>query len=150
MGMFDGMKQQELQAECAKRELPAGGSNAEMIARLDQYEAEQLLGDGEDEATPAPPGLAQKAPEVDVLMPPPVFEEPPKLEQNTSGGPFTVAFPCEGELSTGMHEDFRMRAYNTAVAKGKVPRGGLAAAFRIGFRQISGTRCAIYEVALRK
>jgi hypothetical protein len=169
MGLYDGWSQAQLQAACKDRELSAGGSNAEMTARLEEFDANQLLGGDEPKpasAQPDPPaeGAADALARADeasdrddelhmATAPPPV--DPPKgnglqtrvaSEQNL----YRIAFSCPSELSTGLHEDFRLRAYNQAIEAGKTPRGGLAGVHRTGFSVINGVRHAIYAVSLRR
>lgn len=167
MGVYDDWKQPQLQAEASRRGLSAGGTNAEIAARLDEWDAthpdDDLLNDeapaGPD-ATAAdlnPPAAPAAAPAPPVAPPPSAAEPPaPMFETsfNPSGakpkGTFETSFPCSGELSTGMHNEYREQAYVRALAAGLTPRGGLAGVSRTAFRDVNGARHAVYQVVLQR
>lgn len=146
MGVYDDWKQPQLQAEAGKRGLSAGGSNDELKARLEDDDDKQriaaLLGD--DEPDTEPPAAGQT---------PPAAPDPESTSKDAPDPPlkeYTAKFECRGELSTGTHEDNRLRAYDQAVRAGHTPRGGLAAAYRAGFEDVNGVRHAVYKVTLTK
>jgi len=161
MGVYDDWKQPQLQAEASKRGLSAGGSNDEIKARLEEWDAthpdEDLLSDAPAEqgsdgvASPAPSVAPAAAPGTPVTAPPPAADSdtvreapkpPPKFYETT--------FPCSGELSTGMHNEYREQAYARALAAGLAPRGGLAGVSRVDFRNVDGARHAVYQVVLQR
>ena len=147
MGTYDDWKQPQLQAEASRRGLSAGGSNAEIIVRLEEWDAahpggdEDLLG-GDDtpstEPTPPPPPVAQND-EATVAAAP-----------ARPGKAYVTSFPCPGELSTGMHTEYRQQAYARALAAGLAPRGGLAGVSRTGWTEVDGQRHAVYSVVLSR
>jgi hypothetical protein len=144
--VYDDWKQPQLQAEAGKRGLSAGGSNDELKARLEDDDDKQriaaLLGD--DEPDTEPPAAGQT---------PPAAPDPESTGKDAPDPPlkeYTAKFECRGELSTGTHEDNRLRAYDQAVRAGHTPRGGLAAAYRSGFEDVNGVRHAVYKVTLTK
>lgn len=148
MGAYDGWKQPQLQAEASKRGLSAGGSNDEIIARLEEWDAahpgdEDLLGDdtppAEAPAAPAAPAAAARVDDTAVAAAPP-----------RQGKTYETSFPCPGELSTGMHTEYRQQAYARALAAGLTPRGGLAGVSRIRFSEVDGQRHAVYSVVLSR
>jgi len=144
--VYDDWKQPQLQAEAGKRGLSAGGSNDELKARLEDDDDKQriaaLLGD--DEPDTEPPAAGQTPPAAPDPEPTNKDEPNPPLKE------YTAKFECRGELSTGTHEDNRLRAYDQAVRAGHTPRGGLAAAYRSGFEDVKGVRHAVYKVTLTK
>lgn len=161
MGMFDGMKQPELQQACRDRQipLPSGASNADLVRLLDAYEASLLSDLGESvvevasRPVPVPDGDTGDAP------PPPAPAPatpaaPEATETATDPTPvlsrFEMVYPCPALLSTEQHESLRYLAYDRAVAAGHQPKGGLAGVSRTGFRDIDGVRHAVYTVVLRK
>jgi len=152
MGVYDGLKQGELQAMCEARGLSKAGANADMMARLEEADATSLLDEalGVDQPPvplePVRPAIAP--PQEFVVAAAPTPAAPPVVE--SSARTYTVIFPCPGELSTGMHEEYRLRAYQEAISAGKVPRGGLAAASRTGWKNHNGYRHAVYEVILAR
>lgn len=152
MGVYDDWRQPQLQAEAAKRGLSGGGSNDEIKARLEQDDDEQrikqLLGDGDEPSTEPPAAEPAKAGQTPPAAPDP--EPTNKDEPNPPLKEYTAKFECRGELSTGTHEDNRLRAYDQAVRAGHTPRGGLAAAYRSGFEDVNGVRHAVYKVTLTK
>lgn len=160
MGVYDDWKQPQLQAEASKRGLSAGGTNAEIAARLDEWDAahpdDDLLNDdsaGADAnaADLTPPAAPAAAPGTPVTAPPPAAE--PASTPAAPAKPaksYVTSFPCHGELSTGMHNEYREQAYARALAAGLTPRGGLAGVSRIDFRNIDGARHAVYEVVLQR
>lgn len=135
MGKYDDWKQPQLQAEASKRDLSAGGSNAEIIARLEEWDAahpdEDLLDNPPDDSPLQDEDTAKEAP------------KPPAKSYETS-------FSCPGELSTGMHNEYREQAYARALAEGLSPRGGMAGVSRTGFKDIDGRRHAVYSVVLAR
>lgn len=160
MGMFDGYKQAELQQACKERDLPASGSNAEMIDRLEQYELlnQDDKGEIEIKVEPAVDLDTPTAPPVVIPPAPPQSDPNPPVPpvDTADGGPveaprtLEVAFPCPAELSTGLHLEFARRAAEQARAQGHTPKGGDGGAHRTGWRVIDGVRHAVYEVHLRR
>ena len=162
MGLYDEWKQQQLQAEASKRGLSAGGSNAELVARLEEHDADQdLLGlaTGEPTAAPVATPPAAVPPAVD-----PDYAEFLAWKQNKAkdaaaaetaraaidptARSYIARYPVRGELSTSMNEDNRMRAYQEAIDAGLAPRGGMAGVCRIGWEH--GQSIAVYEVILQR
>ena len=159
MGVYEDWKQPQLQAEASRRGLSAGGTNAEIAARLEESDQQMAAADraavsdddllGDDTPTvPAPSDAPAAAPVTPVTAPPPAAEPTPVVAKPK--GPFETSFPCSGELSTGMHNEYRERAYAQALAEGLMPRGGLAGVSRTAFRDINGARHAVYQVVLQR
>lgn len=159
MGIYDGWKQNQLQAELSSRQLSAAGTNEELKARLEENDTENDLLKGLDvqppaAADPAPPVAADpemaefltwKQQRAAAATPNPV-ESPGRSPRGT----YVVKYGVRGELSTSMHEDNRQRAYDDAIAAGYTPRGGLAGVCRIGWDRTGGKNDAIYEVMLTR
>lgn len=151
MGVFDTLKQAELQQACKDRELPAGGTNAEMVARLEEYEASLLDDEGEASVDPVvanllPPGSVTTSGTEGVQMDKLYMPEPPEQPRS-----YVVTFPAPGGvLPTDVHEQNRLNAYQQAITAGHVPRGGLAGVYRSGWTAIDGVQHAVYTVALRR
>lgn len=171
MGLYSDWKQPQLQAEASKRTLSAAGTNAEIIARLEQDDLERanasddLLNDLEPAAPVVPPQVAPVAEPQLTIQPAapgqPAGPQPPiQMYYLPAPTPEPVAppvakthevtYPCHNELSTGMHEENRLRAYHDTIAAGLSPRGGLGGVSRTGFRQVDGARHAVYEVLLQR
>ena len=152
MDEYDKWAQPALREELAKRELPTSGTNPEMVARLREHDAanpadDDLLGDDDAARIVAAPPPAQVAPQAPQAPAAPPAPEPEREQPKT----FRVAFDVRGELSTSNHEDNRYRAYQAAIDAGYSPRGGLAAAYRVGVERGSGgTNRAVYEVILAR
>lgn len=160
MGIYDGWKQNQLQAELSSRQLSAAGSNDELKARLEENDAENdlLKGlDGQPPATPGPTSAAVDPEEMAEFLAwkqqrsaPAAASNPDETPGRSPRGTYIVKYPVRGELSTSMHEDNRQRAYDDAITAGHTPRGGLAAVCRIGWDRTGGKNDAIYEVTLTR
>src|SRR5688572_9890503 len=154
---YSTMPKSELQELCRARELPVSGTNVDLIARLEGWDAKQgqpeddddLLNEieREDQETGEPPAdqgsvvakmtattsaqrPAAKMPE---LGPEIVQTQPQADRRMATPTTFEIAFAMSGrELSTGLHQDYQKRAYDEAVAAGHQPRGGLAGSSHVG------------------
>lgn len=145
MGMYTDMKYADLQALAKERGLVATGTTAELAARLEQHDAEQLLG-GDD---PAPVASTTVAPEIQPTDPGPDRNQAVALPARS--GPYRVSYPApDGDVSTEQNNHYRLLAYNQAIADGFTPRGGLAGVSRIGWENKNGVKQAVYEVVTRK
>lgn len=149
MGTYDGWKQPQLQAEASKRGLSAGGSNDEIAARLEEWDAAHPGGDEDLLGDDTPPVQSPTAPAAATQPDEPTNKAAPAAPVR-QGKTFETSFPCPGELSTGMHTEYRQQAYARALAAGLTPRGGLAGVSRINFAEVDGQRHAVYSVVLSR
>lgn len=160
MGQFDGMKQGELQRECQDRGLSAAGSNADMIARLDEFVLLVQSTDfsDDDEANVGEPAAApepEAEPAAPAAVPAATFVAPPPTAPNalvagrstTNPWEFTATFLCYGELSDGLHEEYIRQTHARAIAAGLRPKGG---AYRSGWVTVDGQRHAKYAIKVRQ
>lgn len=127
---LEGMLKDQLKEEAAKRQLPVSGTNEELIERIRQYDL-----DHEDD----PLGDDNESRPEDRV----VAAGPDKPRMST----FVTLFPCPGELSTGVHQEYCERTIARAQADGYATRG---VACRIDFTVKEGKRYAVYEVNLAR
>ena len=161
MGVYDGKHKEELQEIARTRGLAVSGTNPELTARLEQYDTEHAGDDdlltGLDNPPPPPPAEPSTPPQTaapaSAPNPSPAAPAQPAAAPDEPAPPpktIDYTYPCPGELSTGVHEDNRVRAYHQAVTDGYIPRGGLAGVHRSGWAQKGDGRHAVYTVTLRK
>lgn len=148
MGAFDAMTNAQLREECSQRSLPVSGTNPELIARLEEYDDDQLLQGLTGDAPKVDTAAVVEAPSVDktAAEPPP----PPPPGRPTRATTFVTRFECPGELSSGVHQENLQRIYSEAVAAGHTPRGGAYGGHRTGFTVDGGRRYAVYEINIRR
>jgi hypothetical protein len=161
---FSTLSKDQLREECTTRGIPVSGTNPELIDRLNMYEAQRAEAEGSDvddddllaaASVPAPAAPAvPSTPEVPVMTTPEATAANPTSVVDPSllpGNRYEVTFPCQSELSTGVHQDNLLRARDAAEQAGHTVRGDAAySASRTGFRTINGVRHAVYEVPIRK
>ena len=135
---YEGLNRDQLKAEAAKRGLPVGGTVLELVERLRDHDADDLLSPAGPAGVSTPPP-AERQPEPE---PKPAPAEAPKV--------FQALYECPGELSTGVHQENLRRCWNDAAEAGYEPRGGAYGAARTGFRTEKGKRYAVYEIGLRR
>lgn len=149
MGMYDGMAYSDLQREAKDRQLAATGTTAELIARLEQADVELLTRLEQSPADPPAAPTPPPPPEFDLGETPAPAPGPTGTTAEVVAHEYKVAFPCPHDLSDGLHEEFRQRAYNQAIQKGHIPRGGLGPVARTGWATVNGMRHAVYAVPIR-
>lgn len=134
-------KYQELQAAAKSRGLSATGTAEELEARIAEYDL--LAG----EKPPAPAPQPQADPTPPAPQPDPTPPAPPTRQPAAPRGPHIVSYPApDGSVSTDQHNHYRLLAYQDALARGRVPLGGLAGVRRSGWAMIGGVKHAVYEV----
>jgi hypothetical protein len=130
---LEKMQKDQLKAEATRRKLTTSGTNEELIDRIRQYDL-----DNEDD--PIGDDYVSKPEETVVEV---EADEPAKKKETS----FITMFPCPGELSTGVHQEYCDRTIARAQAEGHEIRG---VAHRIDFTNKDGKRYAVYEVHLAR
>lgn len=112
----------ELKDECEKRNLPTYGKKADLKERLE--DDDRLLNDH---------GLEV----LDEVVEEPVEDERveevvEEIPTPTSDGVFEQVYPTYPKpLTDALHEQFRKQTYESAIAAGHTPIGGLYSAWRV-------------------
>lgn len=164
---YDDMKKPELQKLARERKLPTSGTNDELIARLEQYDNQQaqpadepdLTALGDDPEQPAGEGTsAGPASDTDTsgaATP----SEPSGVDSGEGtvgvpvrdrGGVFRTEFKLNGDLSDGIHQDYRRQVVEQAKAAGHRPVEGTAGARLVGVEARIDGQYAIYQIHTRQ
>lgn len=134
---LEGMLKDQLKEEATKRKLATSGTNEELIDRIRQHDLDHdddpLGEDHESKPDSGPPAVKDAEAEAKPAEPKPTS--------------YVTMFPCPGELSTGVHQEYCDRTIARAQADGHQIRG---VAHRIAFTEKEGKRYAVYEVHLAR
>lgn len=156
MSAYDGMLKDQLRDLCMQRNLNVSGTNAELISRLEGWDAAHsdeepdLLAEAGieppgDEPDPLPP-VPEPAPKIipNVREDPPGPEELP-ANQTVHRVRFEVPGNPNAVIPTELHQRFLRATEDSAIRAGHRIRGG---ACRVDFQTEGDKRYAVYEVIL--